>query len=333
MARKTKLKASLVIAATLIGGVYLWNASWLAPKPENPEVKLIAHRGVHQTFDRTDLGSNDCTATRIAQPTHNFLENTIGSMAEAFATGADVVEIDVHPTTDGHFAVFHDWTLDCRTEGEGVTRRADLAYIKTLDPGFGYTADDGESFPLRGQTGETIPSLEEVFAQFPDRKFLVNYKSRELFEGEMLAETLSTNPQWRNAVWAVYGGDVPTYRAVELVDGLKGFGSRATRDCLIKYLALGWSGYVPENCRNTYVMVPANLAWAAWGWPHRFHERLRAVNSEIILIGPYTTGDPGTSGIDDLSQMDMIPDDFNGYLWTNKIEVVGPAIEAGALQE
>ena len=33
-----------------------------------------------------------------------------------------MIEIDVHPTTDGQFAVFHDWTLDCRTNGAGVTR-------------------------------------------------------------------------------------------------------------------------------------------------------------------------------------------------------------------
>ena len=37
-------------------------------------------------------------------------------MRAAFAAGADIVELDIHPTTDGQFAVFHDWTLDCRTE-------------------------------------------------------------------------------------------------------------------------------------------------------------------------------------------------------------------------
>ena len=36
-------------------------------------------------------------------------------MRAAFAAGADIVEFDVHPTSDGQFAVFHDWTLDCRT--------------------------------------------------------------------------------------------------------------------------------------------------------------------------------------------------------------------------
>ena len=48
-------------------------------------------------------------------------------MQAGFAAGADVVELDVHPTTDGEFAVFHDWTLDCRTDGHGVTREHSMA--------------------------------------------------------------------------------------------------------------------------------------------------------------------------------------------------------------
>ena len=48
-------------------------------------------------------------------------------MEAAFGAGADIVEFDVHPTTDGAFVVFHDWTVDCRTNGNGVTRSHTLA--------------------------------------------------------------------------------------------------------------------------------------------------------------------------------------------------------------
>ena len=41
------------------------------------------------------------------------------------------------PASDGHFAVFHDWTLDCRAEGKGVTREHSLAALKQLDVGYG----------------------------------------------------------------------------------------------------------------------------------------------------------------------------------------------------
>src|SRR5690606_32829727 len=127
--------------------------------------------------------------------------NTLPSMAAAFAAGADVVELDVHPTTDGRLAVMHDWTLDCRTEGAGETRSHDLAYLKTLDVGYGYTADGGMTFPLRGKGVGMMPELEEVLAAFPDRRFLINYKSNEEREGDMLAAVLAARPEWRDEIW------------------------------------------------------------------------------------------------------------------------------------
>ena len=45
----------------------------------------------------------------------------------------------------------------------------------------------------------------------------------------------------------------------------------------------------------------------------------------MILLGPYESGDPGTAGIDTLEQLAQVPDGFVGYLWTNRIELIGPA--------
>lgn len=97
-----------------------------------------------QRFDERDLKNDTCTAARMLPPTHDYLENTLRSMRASFEAGADVVELDVHPTTDGEFAVFHDWTIDCRTDGHGVTREQSMAKLKTLDIGYGYTADGGK---------------------------------------------------------------------------------------------------------------------------------------------------------------------------------------------
>lgn len=47
--------------AALMLSIYLSNASWLAPKPEASEVRLIANRGVHHTFDRVDLTPDSWT--------------------------------------------------------------------------------------------------------------------------------------------------------------------------------------------------------------------------------------------------------------------------------
>lgn len=323
--RKQKI---LLAALAAVVTLYVFNASWRVSPPEAGELRLIAHRGVHQTYHREGLKNDTCTAQRIHPPAHDYIENTIRSMQAAFAAGADIVELDVHPTTDGRFAVMHDWTLDCRTEGKGETRSHDLAYLKTLDVGYGYTADGGRTFPLRGRGVGLMPELAEVFTAVPQGRFLINFKSREEREGDMLASLVAAQPAWRKAVWGAYGGDEPTFRAAELMGGgLKVWSRRGLVKCLGGYMALGWAGFVPQACRNTTVMIPLNVAPWLWGWPHLLVGRLHEAGSEVILLGPLEAGDPGTAGIDTLEQLAEVPPGFSGYLWTNKIEVIGPAVK------
>lgn len=311
----------------LICGVYLLNASWLAPVPEGGP-KLLAHRGVHQGFDLAGVTNDTCTATRIREPIAPEIENTLASMRAAFALGADVVELDVHPTTDGQFAVFHDWTLDCRTEGHGETRASAMAYLKTLDVGFGYTADGGKTFPLRGKGIGLMPSLAEVMNAFPTGHFLVNFKSNEAREGDMLASMLAANPSWRPAVFGVYGGGPPTEAALAQIDGLRGYTLASIRNCLLPYIGLGWSGFVPTACRQAIVPVPDNVAPWLWGWPNRFLDRMAGAGSTVLLLGPYASGDAGSSGIDTAEAAAAVPPHFNGYVWTNEIGLVAPLLKS-----
>ena len=142
---KTKYAAAAI--SVVAAAIYINNSNHLAAHREGKPI-LLAHRGIAQRFDERDLKNDTCTAARMLPPTHGHLENTIASMRAGFEAGADVVELDVHPTTDGEFAVFHDWTLDCRTDGRGVTREHSMAYLKKLDIGYGYTADGGKTFPF-----------------------------------------------------------------------------------------------------------------------------------------------------------------------------------------
>lgn len=316
--------AGLIILA-LGTGLYVFNASWRVDPASGGDTRLIAHRGVHQTFNRDNLDSDTCTAERIDPPRHGLLENTIPSMQAAFASGADIVELDVHPTTDGQFAVLHDWTVDCRTEGSGETRSHSMADLRALDIGYGYTADGGESFPFRGAGIGQMPELKDVLRAMPEQHFLINFKSREAREGDMLGTLMAEHPEWRAAVWGAYGGDEPTYRAAGAIDGLAVWSRRGLVDCLGQYLALGWSGFMPGACHDTKVMIPINIAPWLWGWPNLLQQRMSDAGSEIILLGPYGAGDPGTAGIDDIETLAQVPPNFSGYLWTNRIEIIGPA--------
>lgn len=313
----------LATVAVLLAASAVWfnNSSWFHGPSPDATTRVLAHRGVHQTFPSESLDNDSCTATLIAPPRHSFLENTIDSMRAALASGADVVELDVHLTPDGKFAVFHDWTLDCRTEGSGVTEET-----RTLDIGHGYTADGGRTFPFRGRAKGLMPELTEVLETFPEGRFLINYKSRRAEEGIALGAIVAARPEFRDRIFGVYGGAEPTRAAVAAIAGLRGYDKVSLRACIVRYAALGWSGYLPSACRNTILALPANIAQWMWGWPHRFTERMHAVGTEVILLGPWSGG--ASAGIDATAQLALVPERFDGLVWTNRTETMAKAIKA-----
>ena len=142
-------RVALVLAIAFLAMTFV-NASWLAAAPKG-YVRLLAHRGTVQQFSHKDLKSEDCTATRIEVPVHDYLENTLPALQMADGLGAAMIEIDIAPTADGRIALFHDHGLDCRTNGKGEVKDMTLAQLKALDAGYGYTADQGKTFPFRGK--------------------------------------------------------------------------------------------------------------------------------------------------------------------------------------
>jgi glycerophosphoryl diester phosphodiesterase len=243
----------------------------------------------------------------------------------SFKAGADVVEFDVHPTTDGHFAVFHDWTLNCRTNGKGVTREHSLPALKALDIGYGYTADGGETFPFRGKGVGLMPSMDEVLKAFPGKTFLINLMSRDRSEGEKLAAALARLPREQRTRLMVYGGDEPIAEVKRRLPEVRTTSRGSLRSCLILYIVQSWSGVVPAACRNSMVLVPINVAPWLWGWPNRFVARMAAVNSRVFLLGPYNGGEFST-GIDSDDDLRRIPEGYAGGIWTNEIEDIGRAL-------
>lgn len=309
--------------AALGAFVYFNNASWLGAAPRG-RLTLLAHRGVHQIYVGPKPDGSTCTARPIADPTHAFIENTIPSFRAAFDAGADVVELDIHPTTDDHLVVFHDWTLDCRTDGTGVTREHSLAELKRLDVGYGYATRDG-AFPLRGTGVGAMPTLSEVLDAFPEARFLVNFKGNDPRDAELLADLLRARGPETAARIAVYGGRRPTDRIIALMPGVRGYTRHRLKRCALGYATLGWTGYVARPCRHTILVVPRNVAPWVWGWPHRFTARMSKAGTGIFLIGDYHRGDRWSGGLDDVAVLDALPPGYSGGLWTDRIERIGPA--------
>lgn len=316
---------ALAAVGGLVAMAYLANASWMVPDSD-ARPYLVAHRGVHQTFDNANVGRNECTANLIRPLEHPFIENTVPSIQAALESGASWVEIDIHPTVDGDFAVFHDWTLDCRTDGTGVVREQSMEYLRTLDAGWGYTPDGGRTYPLRGTAVGAIRSLREVFSEFPETRFVIDFKSNNPLEAEWLSEyLLNFDPATLDRI-AVIGGPRPVRRFTELHPEVRGAEVQTLRTCIMRYVLAGWLGFVPESCQNAIVMVPQNHTWLLWGWPRRFEQRMDAANSEVWVMGDWNRGTPST-GLDTLEELKSLPAAFAGGIWTNRVEVLGAALQ------
>lgn len=322
---RKRLPAFLLIVIALLAAISILNASWFAPAP-NGTPTLYAHRGVHQTYNREGLGRDDCTATRIYAPTNPYLENTIPSMTASFALGADVIELDIHPTTDGQFIVFHDWSLECRTDGRGVTREQTSHYLKSLDIGYGYTYDDGKTYPFRGSGEGMMPTLDEVYTAFPGKQFLLNIKSNQAGEADLLLDYLEAHDLLDDSRLMVYGGVAPMNRLRQLRPDSVVFDKKQMRHCAVTYLLLGWTSYVPKSCRHTVAYIPINLQWTVWGWPNRFLARMRAVDTLVMILGE-TTSSRGAPGLTEVSQLAALPKGFDGGIWIESIEKIGPAFK------
>jgi len=300
------------------------NASWLAPEPKGA-VKLIAHRGIHQLYDHTGVGRDTCTADRIEPPAHDYLENTTRSIARAARFGAHMIEIDIAPTADGQIAVFHDWTVDCRTDGTGEVRDLTMAGLKALDAGYGYTADGGETYPFRGQGVGAIPTLKEAIRAAGRARLLYNFKSKDPAEADLLAAALEAAGRDPEAAGdAFYGDSGNVARIRERYPDVWAFSIEEAKACTKAYALWGWFGIVPEACRGGTLMIPLDRQWAFAGWPNRLIARMEEAGAHVIVIGPREEGRP--TGLDLPEQLGEIPASFNGYAWIEDSFTVVPAL-------
>jgi glycerophosphoryl diester phosphodiesterase len=69
----------------------------------------------------------------------------------------------------------HDETVDRTTDGTGKIEEMTLEQFKSLDAGYDWTVDGGQTYPYRGQ-GITAATLEELFQAFPDMPMTIEIK-------------------------------------------------------------------------------------------------------------------------------------------------------------
>jgi glycerophosphoryl diester phosphodiesterase len=93
-------------------------------------------------------------------------ENTLGAFGAAVATGAEIIETDVHLSKDGQVIVAHDPDLQRVAKIQGLVADFTAAELRDVDLGF----------------GEGFPTLVEALEAFPDHKFNIDLKIRSAVE-------------------------------------------------------------------------------------------------------------------------------------------------------
>jgi glycerophosphoryl diester phosphodiesterase len=102
-------------------------------------------------------------------------ENTLAAVRAAVEANADMVEIDVTLSADGHVVVIHDETLDRTTSGSGEVSSLTLVELQELDAGSWFDP---------AFAGETVPTLDEVLVEVEGRILLnVEIKSEAVPHG------------------------------------------------------------------------------------------------------------------------------------------------------
>src|SRR6266508_1769115 len=101
--------------------------------------------------------------------------DTLYAFEKAVEIGADVLEMDAHITEDSQIVLMHDEKVDRTTDGTGLIEDLTLPELKQLDAAYKWSNDDGKTFPYRGQ-GMQVPTLEELFQEFPQLRYVIEIK-------------------------------------------------------------------------------------------------------------------------------------------------------------
>lgn len=284
---KRSLFTTVVLFLTFVAFQYFYSGSLEKRFYTRNGFEIVAHRGVSQTFSPDNIDSQTCTASRIYKPRHQYLENTIESIQAAFDFGATIVEIDIRPTKDNRLVVFHDDTLDCRTNAHGNVWDYTVSELKKFDAGYGYTFDGGKTYPFRGKGIGKIPTLGEVLSQFQDRKFLIDNKSGDNLEvAGLLVRSLSMLPAeqqkniflWsKDNAFAYVNAKLPNVKRLLLP-------RHHQKEFFKTYLLSFGMADVGAEYRDQGLGLPMKYVKFLWGWPNRFLNKVYDSSARFYLF-------------------------------------------------
>ncbi len=103
------------------------------------------------------------------------------------------------------------------------------------------------------------------------------------------------------------------------------FSVSGARKCASDYRLSGIWGSVPASCRNGFMLLTLDdIGFTLWGWPNRFLARMKGAGVRVIIAQDVVDGQ--IKGLADVNQYGDIANSYNGYIWVDNIEDLGPAL-------
>lgn len=197
-------------------------------------------------------------------------ENSLFAFQRASDLGVDMLEMDLHLSSDGELVVIHDRTLERTTNGQGAVAAHSLAQLQALDAGYRWSADGGQSHPYRGQ-GVRIPSFTEVLAAFPAQAKVIEIKVPDVGMEAQLCAALKAHQQLDKVlVGSFYDRSLQLFR-----EQCPGVATSAGPTSVRLLVALNWLGLgnllspsyqalqIPEQHDGLLIASPRMLKTAA----------------------------------------------------------------------
>lgn len=164
-------------------------------------------------------------------------ENSLFAFERASDLGVDMLEMDLHLSSDGELVVIHDRTLNRTTNGQGRVAEHSLTQLQALDAAYNWTADGGQSYPYRGQ-GIRIPTLTEVLQRFPDAAKVIEMKVPDVGMEAALCKALQSHQQIdRVVIGSFYDRSLQLFR-----EQCPGVATSAGPGSVRMLVALNWVG-------------------------------------------------------------------------------------------
>lgn len=277
----------LVVFLVFAGFQYFYPGS---PKRiDSGSFEIIAHRGAHVMWKQGEYDlATGCEATHIYKPTEEqaYIENTIDSISKAFELGATMVEIDIRPSKDNVLMINHEENLECKTDGQGKIHDYTAEELKKLDVGYGFTYDNGKTYPFRGKGVGKMPTLQEVLEEFPDKKFLIDHKDRTKETADLLIDLLKDlEAEQRRNIYYWGSKEMGDYIEKEVPGVTRLLANRSEmKSCITRYVAsFGILGF-GDKCNGLAVGMTKQYSKYMWGWPFNFIKKAQESNSPVYLM-------------------------------------------------